>query len=174
MSTRINLAVFTAVIALAIVVSSPARGAVDITIQIMASDGNWKDQSFTGHAFICLQLPVSNGVKEDCYGFYPRQNGTGLIGGPGIVDSEFDFDKHPPTRFSNVKASVTKAISLQERKKILDVITGFDKNFTVGIVDCVRFSNAVAKAAGLKVPTETTFTTPVSYIKKLQQLNPGI
>lgn len=151
----------------------PARAADGIWVQFMASDGNWADQSVTGHAFVCVQLQVSSGLKEDCFGFYPRKGGKGLVGGPGVVDSEFDFERHPPTRFSNVKASATKAISIEERVKVLAFIRGFDKNFTLGMTDCVNFSNGVARAAGLKVPASTALTTPVKYIEELRKLNPG-
>lgn len=152
--------------------AAPVNAADDIFIQIMASDANWTDSSFTGHAFVCMQLKLNTGLKEACYGFYPRSTAKALVGGPGVVDSEFDFEKHPPTRFSNVKASVTKAISVQDRTKILTFIKGFDKNFTLSASNCVAFANGVARLAGLKTPSSTNFTTPVSYVQKLRELNP--
>jgi hypothetical protein len=168
-----RLPMLAAVLCLTALPVIPVRAADGISIQFMASDGNWADKSFTGHAFVCVQLQVGSGLKEDCYGFYPRKSGKGLVGGAGVVDSEFDFEKHPPTRFSNIKVSATKSITIDERVKVLTFIKGFDKNFTLGMIDCVNFSNGVAKAAGLKVPASTTFTTPVKYVEELRKLNPG-
>lgn len=153
---------------------TPTRASDDILIQFMASDANWVDKSFTGHAFICIQLKLNDGLKEDCYGFYPRSSGRALIGGPGVVDNEFDFDKHPPTRFSNIKASVIKVISTQDRSSILTLIKEYEKDFKLTTSNCVKFTNEVAKKAGLKTPNSTDTTTPVSYIRKLQELTPGL
>ena len=64
----------------------------------MAPDANWTDRAFTGHAFVCIQLKTAKGVSEDCFGFYLRKSGKALVGGPGVVDREFDFSKTPPVR----------------------------------------------------------------------------
>ena len=151
----------------------PDRPLDDYSILLMASEANWTDSSFTGHAFVCLQLRVNSGLKEDCYGFYPRKGMRALVGGPGVVDSEFDFEKHPPTRFSNVKVSLNKTISLDARRKILSLIRGYDKNFSLVSNNCVSFANSVARLAGLVTPDGVDFLTPVAYVQKLRALNPG-
>src|SRR5262245_41154885 len=69
------------------------------TLQFMAPDANWADRNLAGHAFICIQLKTAKGVSEDCFGFYLRKSGKALVGGPGVVDREFDFSKTPPGRF---------------------------------------------------------------------------
>lgn len=137
----------------------------------MATGASWSDSSFTGHAFVCIQLPTTSAIKEDCYGFYPKSEGS-IFGGPGVVDSEFDFTAHPPTRFSNVRVSVTKAISLSQRQRILTVIKGWDKSFSLTSSNCVSLANAVAEAAGLTRASETSFMTPVEYVQRLKELNP--
>jgi hypothetical protein len=136
--------------------------------------GHWADPRFTRHAFVCVRLKRAAGVKEDCYGFYPRRaTAKALVGGPGVVDSEFNFEKQPPGRLSNVKASVTKAISVQDRTKILAFIRAFDKHFSLNAANCVLFADGVAKLARLKTPVSTNVTTPLSYVEKLSALNPG-
>ena len=142
-------------------------------MQIMATDGNWADKSFTGHAFVCLQLRLSTGIKEDCYGFYPKGTTSTIVGGPGVVDSEFNFAERPMTRFSNVKVSVTKGVSLEVRAKILKLIQGWKKDFELSSTNCVAFANAVADLAGLRIPSGTGLTTPVNYVTHLRDLNTG-
>lgn len=161
-------------VALMIGVNSPAYAQQEpVIVQIMAADANWADKSFTGHAFICIQLKLSNGIKEDCYGFYPKNAAAAVVGGPGVVDSELDFDKHPPTRFGNVRISVTKGVSLEARMKILGLIKGWRKDFALTAVNCVAFANAVADLAGLRTPASTNSITPVGYVMQLRSLNPG-
>jgi len=144
-----------------------------VFVRIMAPDANWSDGSFTGHAFVCLEEERIVGLREDCYGFYPRKSGKALVGGPGVVDSEFDFANHPPARFSKIQASITKPISNDSRIRILDFIKAFDKSFTLNAANCVTFTNEVAKLAGLRTPDSTNFTTPASYVQKLRELNSG-
>ncbi|NKE71318.1 hypothetical protein [Candidatus Manganitrophus noduliformans] len=141
------------------------------SVQFMATGSNWSDSSFTGHAFVCLQLPTNTGIKEDCYGFYPKSIGA-IFGGPGVVDSEFNFSARPPTRFSNVVVSLTKSISLKQRQQILATIAGWDKSFSLTSTNCVSLANAVAGAAGLNRPAGTSFSTPVQYVTKLKEANP--
>ena len=151
------------------------RAADDITVQFMASGpANWEDASLTGHAFICVGLKVGSGLKEECFGFYPKAGGKGAVYGPGCVDSELNgkCGDHPITRFSNVTASVKKTITEDQRRAVYAVGKEWSsKDFVLGWRDCVAFSNAVAQAAGLKTPPSTTATTPAGYVKKLQELN---
>ena len=145
----------------------------DMALQFMASDGNWADSSFTGHAFVCLQLETDSRVTEDCFGFYPRAKGTALVGGPGVVDKEFDFSKSPPTRFGNVQVSIRTRTTMEQRQKALAFIRGFDKDFSLTSRNCVLFGNRVASMVGLKTPRSSTFRTPVEYLNELRKLNPG-
>jgi hypothetical protein len=117
-----------------------AQGEGDPTIQIMGTSANWADSSVTGHAFVCIQLPTNSGIKEDCYGFYPKGAGS-IFGGPGAVSSEFDFNAHPPTRFSNIVNSVSKSITLQQRQDVLNAIYGHSTNYSITTSNCVTFAN---------------------------------
>ncbi len=141
-------------------------------LQFMAPDGGWADRGFAGGAFVCVQLRSATGQKEECFGFYTRGTGKAVVGGPGVIDSEFEFSKRPPGRFSNAKASVTKPITERQRQRILSFIRGFDKDFSLTGANCVSFSNGVARLAGLKTPTATS-PTPVQYLNELRRLNPG-
>jgi hypothetical protein len=145
----------------------------DIFLQFAAADGNWSDRSFTGHAFLCVQRKIGSGLKEECFGFYPRANRKALVGGPGVVDSEFDFAARPPTRFTHAKASLRKAITGAQRQKVLAFIRTFDKDFSLTPGNCVSFANGVAKLAGLKTPSSISFPTPVEYLNELRRVNPG-
>lgn len=143
-------------------------------LKFMASDGNWTDRSFTGHAFVCVQLTTGKDVKDDCFGFYPRTTGKTLVGGPGIIDREFDFSKKPPARFTNVQASITKPITASQRRQVLSFIRGFDKDFSLTPTNCLSFANGVARLVGLKTPASTSSATPVQFLNELRRLNPGI
>lgn len=143
------------------------------TIQIMGTSANWADGSVTGHALVCIQLPTKSGIKEDCYGFYPTSVGS-IFGGPGVVSSEFDFNVHPPTRFSNVVNSISAPITLQQRQNILQTIFGHPTTYSITTSNCVSFANEVARAAGMNVPDDTSYTTPESYVNQLKALNPSL
>ena len=142
------------------------------TLQFMAPDANWADRAFTGHAFVCIQLKTAKGVSEDCFGFYLRKSGKALVGGPGVVDREFDFSKTPPVRFAQVKASVTAPMTAAQRQRILSFIRGFDRDFSPNPGNGIAFANGVAKLAGLKTPASTSLT-PIQYLDALRKLNPS-
>ena len=65
----------------------------NVTVQFMAPEANWGDPRITGHAFICIRLETGSQRSEECFGFYARKNGKALVGGPGVVDREFDFSR---------------------------------------------------------------------------------
>jgi hypothetical protein len=138
----------------------------------MAPDANWGDRSVAGHAFLCIQAKTGTGLREDCFGFYLRKSRKVLVGGPGVVDKEFDFSKTPPARFSQVKASLTTPITAAQRQRLLAFIRSFDKDFSLTPANCISFANGVAKLAGLKTPGSTSLT-PVQYVNELQKLNPS-
>jgi hypothetical protein len=144
----------------------------NFTVQFMAPDANWGDRSITGHAFICIQLKTGSRLSEDCFGFYLRKSGKALVGGPGVIDREFDFSRTPPGRFTHVKASVTTPITVARRQRLLSFIRGFDKDFSLTPANCILFANGVARLAGLKTPGSTSLT-PVQYLNELRKLNPS-
>jgi hypothetical protein len=142
------------------------------TLQFMAPEANWGDRNLAGHAFVCIQLKTGTKVSEDCFGFYLRKSGKALVGGPGIVDREFDFSKTPPARFAQVKASVSVPITSARRQRLLSFIRSFDKDFSPSPANSISFVNGVAKLAGLKTPASTSLT-PVQYLDALRKLNPS-
>lgn len=149
----------------------PAVAADDILLELMASRVSVVNGEFTGHAFMCIELLLNNGIKEDCYGFYPKiDNIHGYIGGPGVVQSEFQKN---PDRFSRVEQSIKKPLSPAQRGKILGLVNDWDKtNYSLTQQQCVDFIRSVAAAAGLKLPPRDGTDFPTDFLKKLKALNP--
>jgi len=173
MTCRLVLA-FVLLVTSAACIAAPERAQDgNSSLQLMASDGDWADDSFTGRAFVCVRLKTDSDVLEDCFGFFPRIKGTALVGGPGVIDKEFDFSRSPPTRPADVKVSVTTPITSEQRRSALAFIRGFDKDFSLTSRNCVLFGNRVASMVGLKTPRSSTFRTPVEYLNELRKLNPG-
>ena len=141
-----------------------------VTLQFMAPDANWTDRNFTGHAFICIQTRAGSVVSDDCFGFFVRKSGKALVGGPGVVDPEFDFSKNRPARSGEVKATFTTPIAAARRQRLLAFIRGFDRDFSLTPANCLSFANGVAKLAGLETPGSTP-QTPVQYLNELRTLN---
>ncbi len=141
-----------------------------INLQIMATRVSSINNEFTGHAFMCIDLLLKSGVKEDCYGFYPKQdNITGYVGGPGVVNSEF---MKKPSRFSRVDVSLSVAISDEQRRNILGLVNDWNsKYYDLSKQNCVDFVRAVAATAGLKVPVRDVSDFPVDLVIKLRKIN---
>jgi hypothetical protein len=149
----------------------PAAAADEIYLELMASRVSIINGEFTGHAFMCIELLLNNGVKEECYGFYPKaDNIKGYIGGPGVIQSEF---QKKPDRFSRVDQSVKAKITIEQRSKILGIVNNWDKaDYSLTKQQCVDFINSVAIAAGLKTPPRNTTDFPLDYLIKLKSMNP--
>lgn len=143
----------------------------NVTVQFMAPEANWGDPRITGHAFICIQAQTASRPGEECFGFYLRKSGKTLVGGPGVVDREFDFARAPPGRFPQITASVTAPITAARRQRLLAFIRSFDKDFSLNSANGLAFANGAARLAGLKTPRSTTLT-PVQYLNELRKLNP--
>jgi hypothetical protein len=161
----------TLVLLVGLSVRLPMFGDDGIRLEIMASRVSTVNGEFTGHAFMCLELLLNSGIKEDCYGFYPKNdNIKGFVGGPGAVNSEF---KKNPSRFSRIDQSLKVPISDVQRRTILGLVNDWDsKNYDLTKEQCVDFIRAVAQAAGLKVPPRDTLDFPVDLVAKLKKLNP--
>jgi hypothetical protein len=170
----LNVLAFALLLTSVACVAAPERAqGGDSSLQFMASDGEWADASFTSHAFVCLQRKTDSDVTEDCFGFFPRTKGTALVGGPGVIDKEFDFSKTTPTRFGKVTVSVRTPITSEQRRRALAFIRGFDKDFSLTARNCVLFASKLASLVGLKTPRSSSFRTPVEYLNELRKLNPG-
>ena len=151
-------------------VARPLFAADGITLQIMASRVSTINGEYTGHAFMCIALLLNSGIKEDCYGFYPKaDNIKGYIGGPGVINSEFH---KKPSRFSRVDQSLIVPISESQRRAILGLVNDWDsKNYDLTKQHCVDFIRSVAVAAGLKVPDRVGSDFPADLVAKLKTLN---
>jgi hypothetical protein len=141
-----------------------------INLEIMASRVSSINGEFTGHAFMCIELLLNSGIKEDCYGFYPKNdNIKGYVGGPGVVNSEFQKN---PSRFSRVDVSLSVPISDAQRRAILTLVNDWDsKNYDLTKQQCVDFVRSAATAGGLKVPARDASDFPVDLVAKLKKLN---
>lgn len=140
-------------------------------IQFMASETSWTDGEFVGHAFICLSVYLNSGIKEDCFGFYPREGEKKpFIGGPGVVKSEFQKN---PNRFSRISVSFTTPISYVQRGQIIGMIDEWNsKNYDLTNQSCIDFVNSIAKALNLITPTRSATDLPVTYLRNLSNVNP--
>ena len=142
----------------------------DIEVTIMGADVDWAASQFAGHAFMCISLHLNNGVKEECFGFYPKDGGSGFVGTPGATVSEF---KKSPTRFSIITVSASKLITETQRRNILKLADTWNaKTFQVVTANCVNFAHEAAKVAGFVTPPLQSGELPKSYVTRLKALNP--
>lgn len=160
-------------VVISILIAAMAQGALaqplDAVIEIDATSGSL--DSLFGHAFLCIRFPLTQGIKEDCYGFYPVASGVGEISGPGIVNAEPTKDH--PDRFSKISASVVRAISNQQRRTLLQSIDSWNASrYALTSHNCIDFIDAAARVAGLITPDRTTFQLPNEYVAALAVLNP--
>jgi hypothetical protein len=143
-----------------------------VQIEVMASEVSWTNQEFVGHAFICISIPVNSGIKEDCYGFYPKTNSVaGFIGGPGLTDSEFNRN---PSRFSRVTVSYKRPITDEQRRAILKLVDEWNTHaYKLTNQSCIDFVNSVAQKLEWKTPPRVVTDFPETFLKKLVKANGG-
>ena len=160
-------------VGLSLGVAGTASAADDMFVQLMASRVSAINGEFTGHAFLCVQLLLTSGIKEDCYGFYPKvDNIKGFIGGPGVVQSEFQEN---PNRFSRIDQSLQVPITANQRRAILQLVDEWNQaDYSLAKQQCVDFIRSVAAAAGLTVPARSISDFPVDFLKKLKDSNPQV
>ncbi|MBD2745786.1 hypothetical protein IC232_03655 [Microvirga sp. BT688] len=141
----------------------------DIFVEFYGSQVSWTSAEYVGHAFTCIALHLNNGIKEDCYGFYPKQGGKGLIDGPGIIKSEL---KENPTRFSRISTTVKAKISEEQRRQILALANDWNaRGYTLTDSNCIDFVHDAAGKIGLKRPDRSSFQLPAAYLQELDRLN---
>jgi hypothetical protein len=140
-----------------------------IQVEFMASKLSWGAREFVGHAFMCISVPVGAGIKEDCYGFYPKEGGKGVIQGPGVINPEFQKN---PARFSRVTVSIKKPITLEQRRQILTMVDEWDtKDYDLIDQNCNDFINSIAQALGWNTPPRDRTDLPETFLKKLKEAN---
>src|SRR5712671_1590676 len=106
----------------------------DYEIQFMASRQSWAKNEWAGHAFMMITTRTSGGIKEDAYGFYPKDAKTLIIGGPGVIASEL---KKNPSRFSRVTISIRQPISAAQRASVLRLVAEWNsQNYALTNQSC--------------------------------------
>jgi hypothetical protein len=147
---------------------------------------------------LIIGVKTRGGIKEEIYGFYPTAgSGKGIVKGPGMLKAEYRCGPNDDcraenqaklrARLSEVKQSVNIPISLDDRRKIYDVIKQWDSKSLVGPDDkqvvpssdaeyriadnnCIDFVAAVAKSLGYPTPTRAKLQTPAEFIAALEPL----
>ena len=155
--------------------------------------------TLSGHAFLIIGLKTNFGVKEEIYGFYPVKNTLkGMIKGPGMLKSEFrcgpNDDCGPKhiaelrNRLSEVTTSVTVPATLDDVKKVYEVVKQWDNSsypdpasnkqvvpqpegdYKLFNRNCIDFIAAVAKELGYPTPDRAALQYPDDFIKQFQPL----
>jgi len=114
-------------------------------------------------------MPLSSGIKEDGYGFYPRNAGVGQIYGPGIVRNEINYN---PGRFSRIAISIKKPITDQQRRSVLQITNEWnDREFALTNQNCIDFIKTIAQAVGWNTVERQVAERPSSYIRRIKDAN---
>ena len=166
----IDLVATLAAIAFASTPTSLSAASGDIVLQVMASPAGFAEGASPGHSFMCLAYHLNSGVKEECFGFYPRGASKNVfIGGPGIVAKEYEKN---PARFAIVAESFSRTISADSRNKVATVLNQFNQaSYKLTEKNCIDLVDRVAAAAGWKLPERSALQSPVAYLKSLKQRN---
>lgn len=159
-----------ALLAFGLVHAQPLAAAPgDIFAEFYGSEVSWADGEYVGHAFACIVLHLNAGIKEDCYGFYPREGGKGLVGGPGLTASEANKN---PGRFSRITTTVKAKIGDEQRRQILALTNDWNaKGYALTTSNCIDFVHEAVGRTGLKRPERSRFQLPAAYIRELDRLN---
>jgi len=168
--SRLNLSIILGALAGLVASADVAKSAPgDIFIEFYGSEVSWAESEYVGHAFACIALHLNNGIKEDCYGFYPSEGGKGTIYGPGIVKSEIS---HNPTRFSRISTTVKARITEEQRRQVLEVANEWNtRQYVLSDANCIEFIHVAAGKIGLRRPDRSLFQLPSAYMVELEKLN---
>lgn len=120
-----------------------------------------------GHAWVCIAHHLNSGIKEDCYGFYPKTQGNeGIIGGSDLAN---EFKKNPG-KFQNVSVSVKKDITLDQYRAFHAVVNDYNsRTWYLVADDCRSFVGAAASSFGWNVPAYTPL--PAQWVQRLKAAN---
>lgn len=153
----------------AVAVANPG----DLYLHFYSSKYSWENKSITGHAFLCVAYHLNSGIKEECFGFYPKGGGLDmLIGGPGVADNEALMKK--PNRFNpgELTGEVSVKVTDTQLKATYKTLNEWNaKNYKLTNSNCISFVNAVAAGAGLKTPEQVGGMLPTTYLSELKKLN---
>lgn len=136
----------------------------DIFIEFMARPTAPITDSSVGHVFFCISLNLSSGIKEECFGFYPKSD-LKAFDGPGVVSNEF---QRPAIQ--NVSTSLVHKIDESTRSAIYAEIRKWaGTDYKLLINNCMDFSLAIATAAGLKTNRQAA-TIPTEFVDGMKKL----
>lgn len=118
-----------------------------------------------GHVFFCIRAQLIAGLREDCFGFYPK-SGLKAFDGPCFVSNE--FKKSAITR---VSTSLSHKIDENTRRAIYSEIQKWAGNdYKLLVSNCMDFALTVAKTAGLKVPDRAVAKESTEFVDGLRKL----
>lgn len=145
--------------------------------------------SLTGHIYILLGVKTATGVNEQTFGFYPNENGKGLIKGPGALRSEARCkpdeecgDPHFAMSLRNRAADASRIgntvgvtiseqmpISKDQYNTIIQKTTEWShREYNLIDSNCIAFVAEAVRAAGYEPPSNFT-QLPTSYIAELSK-----
>jgi len=155
----------------------PASGAKanpgDIYLYLYSSTLSYANSSAFGHAFTCMAYHLNSGIKEECFGFYPKTTSALLIGGPGVADNEGLAKR--PNRFNpgELTGEIGVKLSGDMRHKFFVLLDDWNsKNYSLTDSNCIDFVDAVAAILLLARPPRSAAQTPTSYLTALKNRNP--
>lgn len=136
----------------------------------MGAQVAYESREFVGHAFACLQIRVGIGMKEECFGFYPRADSAlAFIGSAGMTDEE---TRRNPTRFSRIGKSLTVGISAAEMRSVRSAVKNWNgRRYSLTHQNCIDFIGSMAQAVGLRVPPRVRTEFPVHFVTALADAN---
>src|SRR5260221_9877973 len=160
------LSVFLQTATLTLSLAGAAAGAPgDIFVEFMARPTAPITAGTPGHAFFCLSYHLNTGVKEDCFGFYPKDL-TKAFDGPGVISNEFN-----KKAILNVSVSLSHKVDKTTISKITAEINKWaGADYKLLVNNCGDFVFAIAKAAGLRTPNRQTVALPTEFVDGLKKL----
>ena len=129
--------------------SSALANPGDIFADVMATPAGLGENAgwfSLGHAFICIDIDLDSGIKEECYGFYPAPSPDAAIVGAPSLANEF---KQNPLRFADVKWEVKKKITASQRQAFFAAVSSVDvKPYSLRRNNCGDFVESAIVALG--------------------------
>lgn len=119
------------------------------------------------HAFMCVNTKLNAGVKEDCFGFYPKQSKKAAIGVPGKIDN-LDIRRVGADVVSTAEVPISDA----QRSALFKLMDEWSKrDYELTYQNCIDFTANALKLLGKKTPPRTETQTPQEFIKAVKSLN---
>lgn len=144
----------------------------DTIVQIYSSQHSWDSKSAFGHAFLCVERHLTSTIKEECFGFYPKQGAQILIGGTGLAANEAIEKKPLRFRPGEITSQISKNVNSGELSAIFALMDEWNtKQYKLTNSNCIDFVHAVARLLNFHLPARSLAQTPTQYMKELKRLN---